>query len=342
MLTHQDKLILYALTINCRFPYSTISKIANLKPQTVKSRIEWMEKEGIIDKYYMTVYKIGVGIIKYTDFFYAGNFTKEQIAKIKQIPEAITITSFHGRWNLRVSINAQDMIRKNEIMDEIREILGSNMVDFAEYELRDSKYLRRLFFLEEEQEPISHLNPKGAFQDVIMEYKKTFPKGIVEFDDLDLKIMEELRLNANISLNELSEKVGANRETVVSRIKRFISTGVVGYFTVNLDYKKMGYNQFLLFIDTNDKDKALNFIKMNRYAHTHFEHSCKWNLCINFFYQNHEDMTKFITEFNTYMGNELRQTMLLEAIEEHKFTSFPSDLSKIYKNASIRVSPLVR
>ena len=83
MLTHQDKLILYALTVNCRFPYSTISKIANLKPQTVKSRIEWMEKEGIIDKYYITVFKSSVGIIRYADMFLKGKFTQDQINKMK-------------------------------------------------------------------------------------------------------------------------------------------------------------------------------------------------------------------------------------------------------------------
>jgi len=330
MLTHQDKLILYALTVNCRFPYSTISKIANLKPQTVKSRIEWMEKEGIIDKYYITVFKSSVGIIRYADMFLKGKFTQEQIDKIAQIPEVGRLTSFHGNYQLIATLNSPTNERASEVVSEIRSILKNDLESYDTLETSKSRYLQRLFFLDKEEESIYDLNPNGSFQKKIMLFKPNFPLGVEDLDETDLSILEKLRHNAISPLNELSERVGASRITVEKKIVSLIERGIVGYFTVNLDYSKMGYQKFFVGFNTNDRNKVLEHIKQNRHAHSHYEYKSKWDLAITFFYKDSRDMFAYLRELQEKCTGLINSYDILTATEEHKFESFQDKLSKVY------------
>lgn len=332
MLNQRDKLILYALTVNCRFPNSVIAKIANVKPQTVANRIQEFEEEGVIETYYITVFKSAVGIIRYADIWCKGKFSQEQINKIKDIPEVTFLTSYHGFYQLHIGLDCPTNERSREVVQEIKNILGDSLDGCDHFSINYSRYLQRMYFLDKDEESITHLNPKGSFQKEIMKHKKTFPRGVLRFNDTDLKIIEELRTNAKIPLNELAEKAEISRPTVEKKIKNLISTGTVGYFTVYLNYSKLGYHKFFLFLNVKDKEKIMNFIRMNRHAHSHYEYSSNWDLAISFYYKSHEEMLKYIKELHDQFKDLINRYELVTAIQEHKFQSFPPNITQLYKH----------
>ena len=55
-----------------------------------------------------------------------------------------------------------------------------------------------------------------------------------------MKIIEALRANARKPVVKLAEEIGANEATVRRRIQKLIDSGVITYFTANLDYRKLG------------------------------------------------------------------------------------------------------
>lgn len=332
MLNQRDKLILYALTVNCRFPNSLIAKIAGVKPQTIATRIKELEEEGIIDSYYITVFKSAVGIIRYADMWCKGRFSQEQIERIRKISEVTFLTSYHGFYQLHIGLDCSTNENSSEIVEKIKSILDYGLDSCEHFMIGYSRYLQRMFFLDKDEEPITHLNPKGSFQKELMKYKKTFPRGVLIFDENDLRIIEELRNNAKIPLNELAEKVGLSRQTVEKKIKNLVSTGTVGYFTVHLDYSKLGYHKFFLFLKVKDKEKIMNFIRMNRHAHSHYEYS-SWDLAISFYYKSHEEMLKYIKDLHDQFRDVISRHELVTAIQEHKFQSFPPKITRVYKHA---------
>ena len=111
-----DKRILYLLTENARISYVDIAKEVNLSRVAVKTRIENLEKDGIIEKYTtdLNLRKIGRGMAVYFELevepskLYAiGNklAEKEMITDVYQM-------SGKGNLHMHAVLNADDELNK--------------------------------------------------------------------------------------------------------------------------------------------------------------------------------------------------------------------------------------
>ena len=61
-----------------------------------------------------------------------------------------------------------------------------------------------------------------------------------KFDDLDMKIITELTRDGNISVPNLSKKLGINASVLYSRIKRLVKKKLIKKFTVVVDESLIG------------------------------------------------------------------------------------------------------
>ena len=61
-----------------------------------------------------------------------------------------------------------------------------------------------------------------------------------KFDDLDMKIITELTRDGNISVPNLSKKLGINTSVLYSRIKRLIKKKLIKKFTIMVDESLIG------------------------------------------------------------------------------------------------------
>lgn len=72
-------------------------------------------------------------------------------------------------------------------------------------------------------------------------------------DDVDEDILAELRKNAKVSLKQMSKKFGVPLSTLYQRIKKMEELGVIKNYTVELDWRKLGFGikaYILVFVDT--------------------------------------------------------------------------------------------
>lgn len=63
-----------------------------------------------------------------------------------------------------------------------------------------------------------------------------------KINELDLKIIEELRENSRQTYKELAEKFNIAIGTVYNRIKKLEEAGIIRGFTIDVDYSKLGYD----------------------------------------------------------------------------------------------------
>ncbi|WP_425310543.1 Lrp/AsnC family transcriptional regulator [Ammonicoccus fulvus] len=64
--------------------------------------------------------------------------------------------------------------------------------------------------------------------------------GRIALDDIDLRIISELRADGRLSVNELAQRVNVSRATAYARLDRLRSEGAIKGFTVVLDPEVIG------------------------------------------------------------------------------------------------------
>jgi DNA-binding Lrp family transcriptional regulator len=69
---------------------------------------------------------------------------------------------------------------------------------------------------------------------------ETDSKQIVQPVSVDRRIVEALRADGRMSVNELAARVNVSRATAYQRLSRLRETGVIRRFTVDVDPRKLG------------------------------------------------------------------------------------------------------
>ncbi len=64
---------------------------------------------------------------------------------------------------------------------------------------------------------------------------------MLRFDELDMKLLYELSMDANISVPNLSKKLGINASVLYSRIKRLQKKKIIKKFTIVIDDTLLGF-----------------------------------------------------------------------------------------------------
>ena len=63
---------------------------------------------------------------------------------------------------------------------------------------------------------------------------------MAKLDDVDMKILSALYLDASISVPELSRRLGVNLSVAYSRIKRLQARGIIERFTIQVNEESLG------------------------------------------------------------------------------------------------------
>lgn len=65
---------------------------------------------------------------------------------------------------------------------------------------------------------------------------------MAKIDDLDLRLISELRKDARKSFREIAEKLKVAEGTVYNRVGKLQELGVIKRFMVDIDYSQLGYD----------------------------------------------------------------------------------------------------
>ena len=80
-------------------------------------------------------------------------------------------------------------------------------------------------------------------------------------DKIDMKLLGLLRNNARAPISELAKKCRISKQTTIYRIKRFEKEGIIKGFHAYIDYKRIGYIIYYVFIQTRYIEDEEEFIK---------------------------------------------------------------------------------
>jgi Lrp/AsnC family leucine-responsive transcriptional regulator len=77
-----------------------------------------------------------------------------------------------------------------------------------------------------------------------------------KIDENDRKIIEILSKNARISLREIKKKVDLSPSSIRNRMERLVNLGVIKRYTLDVDYRKLGYDIQVLALITSKPSES--------------------------------------------------------------------------------------
>jgi DNA-binding Lrp family transcriptional regulator len=131
-------------------------------------------------------------------------------------------------------------------------------------------------------------------------------------DKIDKKILNELIENSRIPLSKLGKNVRLSRENVYYRIQNMIRRKIIKDFVTFIDYKKIGFNHFTIFIefDKIDKEKEsqiIDYLKKEYNVSWIGILSGSWSLTFDVYTKTNNELNvfinKFFNKFNKHFGN---------------------------------------
>lgn len=79
----------------------------------------------------------------------------------------------------------------------------------------------------------------------------------LNFDEIDLKILKNLLVDARLSSRQLAHKLGLSTVTVITRIKKLEQKKIITGYSARLDHQQLGYDLTAIIEVTTCKGKML-------------------------------------------------------------------------------------
>lgn len=81
-------------------------------------------------------------------------------------------------------------------------------------------------------------------------------------DDIDLKILDFLQLNARIKSNEIAEKIGLSLPSVTDRLRKLEDMGIIEKYSAKLNHKALGKDiTAFIFVSSESSAHYSDFVK---------------------------------------------------------------------------------
>ena len=315
----KDRKILYELDLNCRQSNAQIGKKVGLKRDVVGYRIKKLEDEGII-KFYWTVidnFRLGFNVFRiYLNFQYIDADIKNEIIQyFVDFSDTWTVVTVKSEIDLVVIVWVKDIFKFYQFWEKT---LDKYEDFFANYAIS--------IYVQGDGYKKSYLLSDGIDKSDKKIYTVKCGGKPIDIDTLNYKILNELAVNARISLIDLAEKFGNSSQSINYRIKNLFETGVIKAFRVDIDLSKLGLQRFKPNIYLKDHRLKLpiyNYLKDKSYLE-YMNFAIGWaDLGPEIVVKDYDELLKILDEINTRFSGAIKKQSFFIADKVHKLRFMP-------------------
>lgn len=336
----KDKKILYELTENARFSYTTIAKNVGLSREMVSYKINRMAKEGIINRFTTSLWRPGIGMKIYYVFFITLQASKKEKKDIIKLlvdnPDILIVSEAEGWFNLYVSFCATDRLHVGELFKFIKKVCNLNH-NFEFVMAVKYSYATRLAFLEGEEIVSPKKDYNDAFNKLFLERRKTRNNKMNKLDLIDLEILDILNKNCRESVGNIARKLNISHNVIKNKIMKMIKEGLIYCFNPIIDYTKLGYKEYVLLLRTKNEgvsiNNLLNKLSLDKRVYLQVLQVGKWDFMYKLYVKNQEEIKDLLSELLEEYPEEIDKYDLLWITKTHKNISYPEKIEEIYNRA---------
>jgi len=160
-------------------------------------------------------------------------------------------------------------------------------------------------------------------------------------DKIDKKILKELLENSRLPLSQIGKKVRLSRENIYYRIQSLIKQEIIRDFVASIDYTKLGFQQFVVFIefDKIDKEKEtqiIGYLKKEKSVSWIGVLLGNWSLTFNIFAKTNAELNDFMGEFLNSFEQNIGDYFILNLQESNYFFNKIIEESVSISNTKIK------
>lgn len=317
----KDKKILHYLSENARIPYTQLAKKVMLSKDAVKYRINNLQKRGVIQGYMSVVDISKIGYDSYHIFLQLSKINKEirrELIKVFRFyPFVKLVLEFSGKYDFEIGIAVRNL---EELDSVITRIVG----DVEKY-LQSYEILTVVKNYEGRDLPKSFLN---------MNKRTEVEKNAdVKIDEIDLKILSKMSINATISLYDIGKNVGLTSEAINYRIKNMKKSGIIKRFSPMINHHALGYTVYGVLMNIHNLDvkkeaTLKQFLQTNENILWAVKTIGRYNLLMYICVKKSDDLHKTIENLRELFSSNIKEYETLIAYEVYEYNYFPKVCSK--------------
>ncbi len=324
LLDLKDKKILRLLGENARMPLSEIAKKVGLSRDGVAYRIKGLEQQKVIlgARTVIDITKLGYNayhlLLRLTNPVKA--VEDEIIQKLRELPQVRAILKFAGGYDLEIAVIAKNI--------EEFDLLLTKIIQKTE------KYLEDYEILVVTKNLIGQTFPKqflAGFNQNLYTYKKKIVVGKDTIDARDLEIVKIIRDHAQLSLLEISAKLGMSADTVAYRLQKLKQQKTILGFVPVINYAALGYRITALVVQISNLDaekerRLQTFLETNEHVLWAVKCVGRYNLLAYICTTQEEELHQTINALRTLFPEQIKSYHSLLAFVEYKYTYAPDVL----------------
>ena len=311
-LSKQDYALLAQLDTNARQTYIQLGKKLRMNKDTVKYRMERLQKLGIIQGYYTELNTQLLGYTIYRVYIKLQNTkpsTRHSIFEwICNQKETFYVAEIIGHWDIAVLFWAKDITEAEQFWNNYKSLYvqhtqHSLLSIFTKLHIFPRKYL-------------------GSKPDVV----RVEPKSIPSLDKIDYIILQELASNSRASFVDIALKLKTTAKRIVYRVRKIEKEHVNLWYRAKLNYLKLQKHYFKVDMFLNDTThlKSLyqfvfdnpNVIYINQtLGCSDFEFDVE--------IESFEELTSLLNKMSSLFPNTIRDYTYFQILKVHKIHYFP-------------------
>ncbi len=311
----KDKKILYQLDLNCRQSNNQIGRKVGLSKEVVNYRIKRMQDLGIIKCFWSAINSLKLGYYAfriYINFLDVSPDIKNEIIRyFKNYKNVWTLQTAKGPVDLGAILWADDIYNFNQFWDKTLDRYGNYFEKYAVSILTQVNCLKKSYLLSDDYNKSNR------------EFYTISCMGEPEIiDKIDYQILNEIAINARISLLKLAKKLNSSSQTINYRIKNLITKGIILAFRVDIDISQLGLQNCMIDIYLKDHTKGKkieDYVKGNPYVENIMDMTIGWcDLNFELLVKNINSLTQIIDEIDSRFPGAIRKTNFWMARKVHK------------------------
>jgi DNA-binding Lrp family transcriptional regulator len=321
----KDVKLLACLVTDARMPYSKIGKEISLTSDSVKKRVESLEKQGIIKSFKVNLNYSLLDFMEFDIYFSLKNYTETELKKIILFLSNHRLVTWvgtcFGRYDLRISLIVKTNSQVNDFLFECNSQFSSFIIETLilfvskKYKINHKKNFLELF------------STSGISLSFFKNDKKIYgtKKQTIVLDSFEKQLIRELNKNPRSSLVSLSESLGVTPENIKYRINQLEKNNVITSFSTIIDGTKLGkiWAVFLFDFSNIDFDEIITYVIKMKNVTAFLQLLGKWNFSVTVFANDVKEIHLLLMSIRNKFPDLIRGYELVLLFETFKYPALP-------------------
>ncbi len=346
----KDKKIISILGENCRTSATTIGKLINTSKHSVMYRIKQLKEKDIYRGNITILNAFILNFPGYVVLIKLKSITPKKEDKIIRFfenhPFITWIAQTQGTYDFNIIMTAKDIIHFDKLLKEIQKKLTNDLKDIKVLHMTKVNCFNiiPLEFQKESGIKIKKKKADSSFSLLLKEVCAHSREEKIKPSMKEILILKEIAENANLSLQEISEKTKIKPDTVKNTIKNLIKKNVILAFRPKMNVSFLKFHVYVIYFRLYPGTNEIKRKEFEEYFKNSIHTVCEVEFSGSYYDAMAYVFAKNPVEFNNLI-NDIRNKFsdIIEdydtdlCLTDYKINFFPKGMLGIIKTAIVKI-----